>query len=94
MGSAPGKRYPNGWPQFLVLISRKKNSPQMPRKHGEKDAVKNNPRMLRNHMRTFMTAHPLMRAQFILMAPILEKCFRCHTFVRGVNTMEIYPLTA
>ena len=40
----------------------------MPRKHGEKAAVKTNPRMLRNRMRTFMTAHLLMRAQFILMA--------------------------
>ena len=66
----------------------------MPRKHGEKAAVKTNPRMLRNRMRTFMTAHPLMRAQFILMAPILKKYFRCHTFVRGVNTMECYSLSA
>ena len=60
----------------------------MPEKRGEKAAVKTNPHMLRNRMRTFMTSHPLMRAQFILMAPILENCFRCHTFVRGVNTME------
>ena len=63
-------------------------------KCGEKTAVKINPRMLRNHMSPFITAHPLMRAQFILMAPILENCFRCHTFVHGVNTMEIYPLSA
>ena len=66
----------------------------MPGKCGEKTAVKINPRMLRNRLSPVMTAHPLMRAQFILMAPILENCFRCHTFLRGVNTMEIYPLSA
>ena len=72
----------------------------MPGKRSEKAVVETTHRVLRNRMKTLFYDCPSIDAClvyfFTLMAPLLEKCFRCHMFVRCVkydgNLSMLFPI--